>query len=104
MIGISDLERAQWRFTIGDRVVTTDDHTLGTVRGFYPAAATPTHLIVEQGRLVHHDAYVPISAVANYAEGTIYLGVAKDEGAARGWEAGPWSDLAHAAELDRGDG
>lgn len=46
---------AQWRFKVGDQVVSADDHRFGTVCGVLPDPAHPTHLAVEEGRFVHHD-------------------------------------------------
>ncbi len=68
----------QWRFRVGDKVRAADDADLGKVRALLPDAARPTHLVVEKGRLRKHDVTVPVSAVCNYEDGTIYLDLAKD--------------------------
>ena len=68
----------QWRFREGDKVCAADDADLGKVVGFVPDAARPTHLVVEKGLLRKHDVTVPVSAVCNYEDGTIYLDLAKD--------------------------
>ena len=67
----------QWRFREGDKVCAADDADLGKVVGFLPDAAKPTHLVVEKGRLRKQDLRVPVSAVCNYEDGTIYLDLPK---------------------------
>ncbi len=54
-----------------DKVCAADDADLGKVVGFLPDAAKPTHLVVEKGLLRKQDLRVPVSAVCNYADGTI---------------------------------
>ena len=68
----------QWRFREGDKVCSADDADLGKVAGFLPDAAKPTHLVVTKGLLVKHELTVPVSAVCNYEDGTIYLDKTKD--------------------------
>ncbi len=68
----------QWRFKEGDKVYSADDADLGKVTALLPDAAAPTHLVVEKGLLRKQDLTVPISAVCNYEDGTIYLDVTKD--------------------------
>ncbi len=77
---------AQWRFKVGDQVVSADDHKLGKVCGVLPDAAHPTHLAVEKGRLFHHDYRIPVATVCNYEDGTVHLSVTEREALAAGWE------------------
>lgn len=77
---------AQWRFKVGDQVVSTDDRKLGKVCGVLPDATRPTHLAVEKGKLVHHDYRIPVATVCNYEDGTVYLSVTEREALAAGWE------------------
>ena len=81
-----DPVNAQWRFKVGDQVLSADDHKLGKVRGVLPDTAHPTHLAVEKGRLFHHDYRIPVSAVANYEGGTVYLSMTEGEARNAGWE------------------
>ena len=67
----------QWRFREGDKVCAADDADLGKVAGFLPDATKPTHLVVAKGLLVKHELTVPVSAVCNYEDGTIYLDLPK---------------------------
>ena len=67
----------QWRFGEGDKVCSADDQDLGKVAGFLPDATHPTHLVVRKGLLVKHGLTVPVGAVCNYADGTIYLDLPK---------------------------
>jgi hypothetical protein len=64
---------AQWRFRVGDQVVSADDHKLGKIARILPDSTKPTHLVVEKGRLVHHDMRIPVEAITNYERGTVYL-------------------------------
>lgn len=68
-----DPTTTQWRFKIGDQVVSADDQKLGKVVRILPESTRPTHLVVEKGRIIHHDYRVPVSAVTNYERDTIYL-------------------------------
>jgi hypothetical protein len=68
-----DPTTTQWRFKVGDQVVSADDQKLGKVVRILPDSTRPTHLVVEKGRLIHHDYRVPVSAVTNYERDTIYL-------------------------------
>ena len=77
---------AQWRFKVGDQVVSADDHKLGKVCGLVPDAVHLTHLAVEKGKLVHHDYRIPVGTVCNYGDGTVYLSVTQDVALAAGWE------------------
>ena len=63
----------QWRFQKGDKVRSADDVDLGKVVALQPDMLRPTHLVVEKGLLRKHELTVPVSAVCNYADGTIYL-------------------------------
>jgi hypothetical protein len=78
---------AQWRFKVGDQVVSADDHKLGKVCQVLPDTTHPTHLVVEQGRLFRHDYRIPVDAVCNYEAGTVYLSLTKEEASNAGWEA-----------------
>lgn len=84
----------QWRFKIGDQVVTADDHKLGKIARILPESTRPTHLVVEKGRLVHHDYQIPVEAVSNYDNGTVFLRVTEE--AARAMS----QDTAGSAEID----
>jgi hypothetical protein len=64
---------AQWRFKVGDQVISADDHKLGKICSILTDSTKPTHLVVEKGRLVHHNLQIPVEAVANYEGGTVYL-------------------------------
>ncbi len=68
----------QWRFQKGDKVCLADDADLGKVVALEPEAGKPSHLVVEKGLLAKRSLTVPVSAVCNYEDGTIYLGLAKD--------------------------
>jgi len=76
----------QWRFKEGDQVISADDHKLGKVIALVPDMLAPTHLVVEKGLLIKHDVQVPVSAVSNYAGGTIYLNATKDQVQSGAWE------------------
>ena len=84
----------QWRFKVGDQVVSADDHKMGKVIRILPDTTKPTHLIVEKGKLIHHDYQIPVEAVSNYENGTVFLSITED--AAR--NAG--RDIAESAEID----
>ena len=49
-----------------DTVVTADGEHLGHVIAFWPDMLAPSHLVVEGGRLLHHDWYVPAHAMVAY--------------------------------------
>ncbi len=68
----------QWRFQTGDKVCSADDADLGKVVALEPDALRPTHLVVEKGLLRKHELTVPVAAVCNYEDGTIYLDATKD--------------------------
>ena len=84
----------QWRFKKGDQVVSADGHKLGKVVGCHPDGPRPTHMVVERGLLFHHDFRVPLRAVSNYEDGTVYLNVTKDAALTEGWEAAPMDSAA----------
>lgn len=67
----------QWRFQTADKVCAADDADLGKVVGFRSDATKSTHLVVKQGLLRKQELEVPVSAVCNYADGTIYLDLPK---------------------------
>ena len=77
---------AQWRFKVGDHVVSADDHRLGKVCGVLPDPVHPTHLAVEKGLLFHHDYRIPVDVVCNYESNTIYLSLTKDAALNAGWQ------------------
>ncbi len=77
---------AQWRFKVGDQVISADDHKLGTVCGVLPNPAHPTYLAVEKGKLFRHDYRIPVETVCNYEAGTVYLSVTERDALAAGWE------------------
>ena len=68
----------QWRFQVGDEVCSADDHKLGKVVAVQPDAMRPVYLVVEKGLLRKHELTVPVSAVCNYDDGTIYVDLTKD--------------------------
>ena len=78
-----------------DAVVTADGEPLGHVIAFWPDMMAPSHLVVEGGRILHHDWYVPAHAIAVYHPprngdpGLVTLGVTRDEIAAAGWNQPP---------------
>ena len=63
----------QWRLPVSDKVRSADDVDLGQVVALQPHLLQPTHLVVDKGLLRKHDLTVPVSAVCNYEDGTIYL-------------------------------
>ena len=77
---------SQWRFKVGEQVVSADDQRLGKVCGVLPDASHPTHLAVEKGKLIHRDYRIPVGTVCNYEDGTVYLSVTEQEALAAGWE------------------
>ena len=83
---------AQWRFRVGDQVVSADDRNLGKIVEILPDTTRPTHLVVEKGRLFHHDFQVPVDAIANYEDGKVYLTLTEDAARSAGWESPPEAD------------
>lgn len=63
----------QWSFRKGDKVYSADDVDLGKVVAVEPETGKPAHLVVEKGLLAKRTLTVPVGAVCNYADGTIYL-------------------------------
>ena len=63
----------QWRFRTGDKVRSADDVDLGKVVAVEPDAGPPARLVVEKGLLRKHALTVPVGAVRNYEDGTVYL-------------------------------
>ncbi len=63
----------QWRFQVGDKVRSADDVDLGKVVAVEPDAGPPVRLVVEKGLLAKRTLTVPVSAVCNYEDGTVYL-------------------------------
>ena len=78
---------AQWRFKAGSQVMSADNHKIGKVVRVVPDSTKPTHLVVERGRLFHHDYFVPVEAVTNYEGDTVYLNATKDGIESAGWTA-----------------
>ena len=74
----------QWRFKVGDEVVSGDGHSLGKVCKVEPEGPAPTHLIVEKGKLFRQDYRIPVETVSTYEGGTIYLALTRDEAVATG--------------------
>ena len=78
-----------------DKVVTADGDNLGHVIAFWPDMLAPSHLIVEGGRLLVHDWFVPAQAMVAYhppytsEPGLVTLGVTRGEIAAAGWDQPP---------------
>jgi rRNA processing protein Gar1 len=88
----------QWRYKIGDQVVSADDHKIGKVVRILPDVNRPTHLIVEKGRLIHHDYQIPVDAVSNYENGTIYLRLTEEASRNAGWNVDNSADTDSASE------
>ena len=63
----------QWRFRTGDKVRSADDVDLGKVVAVEPDAGPPARLVVEKGLLRKRALTVPVGAVCNYEDGTVYL-------------------------------
>jgi hypothetical protein len=84
-----DRTSAQWRFREGDTVFGADGHKLGKIVGFFPDYTDQQFLIVEKGRILTHDYYVPIGAVSNYEGNEVFLDVGKDDVVNRGWDQTP---------------
>ena len=63
----------QWSFRKGDKVVSADDVDLGKVVAVEPETGKPARLVVEKGLLAKRSLTVPVSAVCNYEDGTVYL-------------------------------
>lgn len=78
---------SQWRFKVGDQVLSADDHKLGKVCGVLPDMIHPTHLAVEKGKLFHRDYRIPVEAVCNYEDGTVYLSLTERDAVNAGWGA-----------------
>jgi hypothetical protein len=78
-----------------DTVVTADGVNLGHVLAFWPDMLAPSHLVVEGGRLLHHDWYIPAHAIVAYHPprssdpGLVTLRVTRGEIAAEGWNQPP---------------
>jgi hypothetical protein len=78
-----------------DMVVTADGEHLGHVIAFWPDMLAPSHLVVEGGRLLHHDWYLPAHAIVAYHPprggdpGLVTLGATRGEIAAAGWTQPP---------------
>jgi hypothetical protein len=73
-----DPTTTQWRFKVGDQVVSADDKKMGKIVRILPDSTKPTHLIVEKGRLMHQDFRVPVQAITNYERGTVYLNMTEE--------------------------
>jgi hypothetical protein len=76
-----DPTTTQWRFRVGDQVVSADDHKMGKIVRILPDTTAPVQILVEKGRLFHHDYRIPVDAIANYEGGIVYINLT--EAAAR---------------------
>jgi hypothetical protein len=93
---MSELERIDpARVREEDTVVTADGENLGHVIAFWPDMLAPSHLVVEGGRIIHHDWYVPVHAIAAYVParngepGLVTISVTQGECVAAGWNQPP---------------
>jgi hypothetical protein len=79
----------------GDAVDTNEEENLGHIIAFWPDMITPTHLVVEGGLLLHHDWYIPVTAIAAHlapgegGAGRVLLNVSRAHVNASGWNAPP---------------
>ncbi len=72
------------RIRPGAAVFGRDGDKVGTV-----VAVRPDHVVVEKGWLARTRYRVPNAAIAGYADGGVYLNVAKTAVFGRGWDAPP---------------
>ncbi len=76
-------------FNEGDTVRTADDYLLGEIAGFLPTRDDPATLLVAP-RPDDEDAAgewrIPVSAIAGYQPGHLYLSATLDEARANGWQ------------------
>jgi len=70
--------------TSGTEVFGSDGGKVGTV-----AEVHPSYIVVEKGFFFPTDYFIPASAIANSADGQIYLTVSKDEALHSGWDTVP---------------
>src|SRR5918994_4188688 len=68
----------------GAEVFGADGDKVGTVAAVYPG-----YIVVEKGFFFPTDYYIPMSAVASYANDQVYLNLAKDAALNSGWDAQP---------------
>jgi len=68
----------------GAEAFGADGEKVGTVAAVYPG-----YIVVEKGFFFPTDYYIPMSAVASYDNGQVYLNVAKDAALQSGWDAQP---------------
>ena len=79
----------------GDAVVTAEGASLGHVIAFWPDMITPSYIVVEGGLIIHHDWYVPATAIAAYDPpangdpGRVTLSVTRTDVDASGWHEPP---------------
>jgi len=71
----------------GAQVRSADNEKLGKV-----VAVEPAYLVVEKGFLFPTDYYIPVSAIANTDDGTVYLNVGKNEAVNSNWNMIPVAD------------
>jgi uncharacterized protein (TIGR02271 family) len=83
----------QWTVQEGDDVYGSDDAKLGSV-----SAVEPDAIIVKKGFLFSTDYSIPMSAITNYDQGNVYLGVTKDQAMKGEWGSAV-DDMASGASL-----
>jgi len=84
----------QWRFKDGDAVISADEKKLGKVIALWPQWTAPIHLVVAQGVLFRHHAYIPTSAVTTGDGRHVYVDATKAEIGHRGRDRAPLSPAA----------
>src|SRR4029453_17666690 len=62
-----------------------DGDKVGTVSAIYPG-----YIVVEKGFFFPTDYYIPMSAIASYDTGRVYLNVSRDAALGRGWDVRPF--------------
>ncbi len=78
------LNRNQFAVHEGDEVFGSDGDKVGKV-----IAVQDDYVVVEKGWFFPTDYYIPMSAIASYDEGMLYLNVSKDVALNQGWDAEP---------------
>ena len=73
-----------WEIVPGSDVVDARGDWVGTV-----LEATPSYVLVEQGRFFPDDVYIPLGAVAALEPGVVRLAVTGEDALAAGWHVGP---------------
>ncbi len=72
------------QINVGDDVYGSDGDKVGTV-----AEVQQDYIVVEKGFFFPTDYYIPMSAVASYDDGRVYLSVTKDQALNQGWGSEP---------------